>query len=104
MTVEQLKERLDRGERPALLDVREPFEWNITNLGEFGARLIPMKELPQRMDELDRDQELIVYCRSGSRSANAAGFLRAQGFRNVINLSGGVRAWAERIDTSQPTY
>lgn len=104
ISVEDLKSRLDRGERPALLDVREHFEWDIINLGEYGARLIPMKEVPQRLNELDREQELIVYCRSGARSANAAEFLTAQGFRNVVNLQGGVRAWAERIDPSLPTY
>ena len=104
ISVEELKERLDRGERPALLDVREPFEWNIINLGEYGARMIPLKELSARQGELDAEQELIVYCRSGSRSARAAEYLRAQGFRNVLNLEGGVRAWAEEIDPSLPTY
>lgn len=104
ISVEDLKSRLDRGERPALLDVREQFEWNIVNLGDYGARLIPLKEVPERLNELDREQELIVYCRSGARSANAAEFLSAQGFRNVVNLQGGVRAWAERIDPSLPKY
>jgi adenylyltransferase/sulfurtransferase len=104
VTVEELKARLDRGERPLLLDVREPFEWNIVNLGDYGARQIPLKQLPAREQELDREQELIIYCRSGSRSANAAEYLQAQGFRNVVNLKGGVRAWAERIDPSLPTY
>ena len=104
VSVEELKARLDRGERPALLDVREPFEWNIVNLGQYGARMIPMRQLPERLNELDRDQELIVYCRSGARSANAAAMLAAQGFQNVVNLQGGVRAWAERIDHNLPTY
>ena len=104
ITVEELKARFDRGERPALLDVREPFEWKIVNLGDYGARMIPLKELPGRVDELDRDRELIIYCRSGARSANAAQHLMAQGFRNVVNLKGGVRAWAEQIDPSLPTY
>jgi adenylyltransferase/sulfurtransferase len=104
ITVEALKARLDSGERPALLDVREPFEWNIVNLGAYGARMIPLKELQGRENEMDREQELIIYCRSGSRSAKAAEYLQAQGFRNVFNLKGGVRAWAERIDTSLPTY
>jgi adenylyltransferase/sulfurtransferase len=104
ISVEELKERLDRGERPALLDVREPFEWNIINFEEYGARMIPLRQLPERLHELDADQELIVYCRSGSRSDRAAEFLRAQGFRNVLNLKGGVRAWAEEIDPSLPTY
>jgi adenylyltransferase/sulfurtransferase len=104
ISVTDLKARLDRGERPVLLDVREPFEWNIINFGEYGARMIPLKELPARTEELDQSQELIVYCRSGSRSARAAEFLRAQGFSNVLNLKGGVRAWAEEVDPSQPTY
>ena len=104
ISVTDLKARLDRGERPALLDVREPFEWNIINFGEYGARMIPLKELPARTGELDQSQELIVYCRSGSRSARAAEFLRAQGFSNVLNLKGGVRAWAEEVDPSLPTY
>ena len=104
ISVTDLKARLDRGERPALLDVREPFEWNIINFGEYGARMIPLKELPARTEELDQSQELIVYCRSGSRSARAAEFLRAQGFTNVLNLKGGVRAWAEEVDPSLPTY
>ncbi len=104
ISVTDLKARLDRGERPVLLDVREPFEWNIINFGEYGARMIPLKELPARTAELDQSEELIVYCRSGSRSARAAEFLRAQGFTNVLNLKGGVRAWAEEVDPSQPTY
>ena len=104
ITVEELKARLDRGDRPTLLDVREPFEWNIVNFGEYGAKMIPLKELPGRTGELDATQELIVYCRSGSRSAHAAEYLRAQGFSNVLNLKGGVRAWAEEIDPSAPTY
>lgn len=103
-TVEELKSRLDRGERPALLDVREPFEWNIINLGDYGARMIPLKELPGRENELDREAELIVYCRSGKRSASAAQHLITQGFRNVVNLEGGVLAWAEKIDPSLPRY
>jgi adenylyltransferase/sulfurtransferase len=104
ITVEELKARFDRGERPPLLDVREPFEWNIINLGDYGARMIPLKELVGREAELDPSQELIVYCRSGSRSARAAEHLRTQGFRNVLNLKGGVRAWAEEVDPSLPTY
>jgi len=104
LTVEDLKARLDRGERPALLDVREPFEWNIINLGAYGARMIPLKELAGRENELHREAELIVYCRSGQRSAAAAQHLISQGFRNVVNLEGGVLAWAEKIDPSLPRY
>ena len=104
LTVEELKARLDRGERPLLVDVREPFEWNIVNLSEYGARLIPLKQLPERENELDREREVVLVCRSGARSLNAAEYLLAQGFRNVVNLAGGMRAWAERIDPSMPVY
>ncbi len=104
ITPAELKARLDRGERPVLLDVREPFEWQIVNLGDYGARMIPLKELPQREAELDPAQELILYCRSGSRSARAVEYLRSRGFANVLNLKGGVRGWAETVDPSLPTY
>jgi adenylyltransferase/sulfurtransferase len=104
ITVTDLKARLDRGERPALLDVREPFEWNIVNLGAYGARMIPLNQLEGREHEMDREQEWIVYCRSGARSAHAVEYLMAHGFRNVSNLKGGVRAWAEQVDPSLPTY
>ena len=104
ITVDELKARLDAGERPVLLDVREKFEWDMANFGEFGAHHIPLKELPGRETEFDPLQELIVYCRSGSRSANAARHLMTQGCRNVANLKGGVLAWAQQIDPSWPTY
>ena len=95
---------VDRGERPVLLDVREPFEWQIVNLGDYGARMIPLKELPQREAELDPAQELILYCRSGSRSARAVEYLRSRGFANVLNLKGGILDWVDKVDPSQPKY
>lgn len=104
ITVQELKARLDRGERPLLLDVREPFEWNIANLGEYGARMIPLRELPQRESELDPTQEVVLYCRTGSRSERAAEYLRAKGFSKVLNLKGGMHDWALHIDPSLPTY
>ena len=70
----------------------------------YSIRSGPLRQLPEHEQELDREQELIVYCRSGSRSWNAAEYLQAQGFRNIVNLDGGMRAWAERIDPSMPTY
>ena len=103
ITVSELKTRLDSGEHPVLLDVREPFEWNIANLGEYGAKMIPMKEVPAALDQLDRDQEIIVYCRSGARSANVVQFLQANGF-DAVNLTGGILAWAREIDPSVTTY
>ncbi|HEX6560386.1 MAG TPA: rhodanese-like domain-containing protein, partial [Longimicrobiales bacterium] len=99
-----LKARLDNGERPILIDVREPFEWNIANLGDFGARMIPLKELPARAAELPRDQEIILYCRSGARSANAAAYLESKGFAAPVNLKGGILAWARDVDPSVQTY
>jgi len=100
----QLKQILDTGEPVELIDVREPAEWNISNLGEFGARLIPLQELPQRLGEIDADANIIVYCRSGSRSEMAARFMLGNGFESVTNLDGGINAWAREIDPAMPTY
>ncbi len=101
ITVEQLKSRLDRGDDLYILDVREPSEYEIVNIGGY---LIPLSELPKRTDEIDASKEIIVYCRSGSRSARGADFLRRNGFKRVKNLVGGINAWAERIDPSLPKY
>ena len=84
-----------------LLDVREPQEYAICNLG---GTLIPRAELPSRISELDRAKEIIVYCKSGSRSAQAVALLRELGFARVRNLAGGIDAWAERIDPSMQRY
>lgn len=104
ISVTELKAMLDGGEQPMLLDVREPFEWNIANLGAYGAKMIPLKELVRRTDELRTSNEIVVYCRSGNRSAKAAEYLRAAGFGNVLNLHGGILAWAREVDPSVPTY
>jgi adenylyltransferase/sulfurtransferase len=101
-TVEELKSRLDRREPVFILDVRNPEEYQICRLP--GSKLIPLPELPQRAHELDRDQEMIVHCKSGMRSAKAVQFLRDQGFRNLKNLKGGILAWADRIDLTMPKY
>ncbi|HSH46439.1 MAG TPA: molybdopterin-synthase adenylyltransferase MoeB [Longimicrobiales bacterium] len=100
----ELKERLDRGESVDLLDVREPFEWGIANLGEYGAKLIPMKELTDRLDELDPEHEIVVYCRSGARSERVTNYLRQHGFPKARNLRGGVLAWGDEVDPSFPKY
>ncbi len=104
MTPTELKSRLDRGERVTVVDVREPWEWEIGNLGPQGARLIPLNDLPSRMDELNPQDELIIQCRSGARSARAAGFLREQGFQRVHNLAGGILRWSDEVDPSIPKY
>ena len=98
----ELKERLDRGEALAIVDVREPHEYQICRIP--GAALIPMRELPARVDELDRGAELVVHCRSGVRSANAVLWLRSQGFTRARNLTGGILEWIDKVDPSQPKY
>ncbi|QXD14115.1 molybdopterin-synthase adenylyltransferase MoeB [Rhodocaloribacter litoris] len=103
ITVTELKARLDRGERPFILDVRKPHEYEIANLG---APLIPVDELADRLDELApyRDQEIIVHCRSGARSARAVKLLREHGFHGAVNLKGGILAWSDEVDPGVPKY
>ena len=101
MQVEELKQRLDGGEDLFILDVREPHEYQICNLG---GHLIPLGDLPRRVNELDTSKEIVAHCRSGVRSAKAVNFLRQAGFKKVHNLAGGILAWADRIDPSMPKY
>src|SRR5450755_4693650 len=99
--VEELKQRLDKGEDIYVLDVREPHEYQICNIG---GHLIPLGDLPKRVNELDTSREIVAHCRSGARSAKAVDFLRQSGFRKVHNLTGGILAWADRIDPKMPKY
>lgn len=102
ITVTDLKARIDAGERPFVLDVRQPDEYDAANIG--GA-LIPLGELPDRLGEIEAhrgDAVLVVHCRSGSRSARAVEMLRAHGFENAVNLQGGIHAWSDLIDPSLP--
>lgn len=101
MQVEELKRRLDAGEKLLVLDVREPHEYQICNIG---GQLIPLNDLPRRMGELDPNREIVAHCRSGVRSAKAVDFLRQSGFKNVRNLAGGILAWADRIDPKMAKY
>ncbi|MEZ4703382.1 MAG: rhodanese-like domain-containing protein [Rhodothermales bacterium] len=103
MTVRELKDMMDRGETPFILDVRSEEEYAAANLN---GKLIRLDTLPSRIDELEpyRDQLMVVHCRSGARSANAVQFLMANGFDNVRNLKGGVMAWSREIDPTMPTY
>jgi len=101
MTVEELKQRLDRGDDLYVLDVREPHEYQICNLG---GQLIPLNDLPKRVSELDSTREIVVHCKMGGRSAKAVDFLKQSGFTRVHNLAGGITAWAERIDPKVPKY
>jgi molybdopterin/thiamine biosynthesis adenylyltransferase/rhodanese-related sulfurtransferase len=102
MTVEELKQRLDRGEDLFILDVRNPEEIQICRLP--GSTVIPLPELGRRFTELDKNREMIVHCKSGMRSARAIQFLRQQGFSKLKNLTGGILAWADRIDKGMPKY
>lgn len=101
ITVEELKSRRDRGEKVFILDVREPDERKICRIE--GSLLIPLGELPSRLGELDKKEEIIVHCKAGVRSARAVQYLRQQGF-TALNLAGGIDAWSERIDPSVPKY
>ena len=97
----RLEARSDAGEgaeRPLLLDVREPWEWAVSNLADRGALHIPLDELPSRLDELPEDREVVVYCRTGARSDRAARLLRESGIPGALNLAGGLRAWAREVD------
>jgi adenylyltransferase/sulfurtransferase len=85
-----------------LVDVREPHEYRICSIP--GARLIPLRELPRRLHELDSRDRIIVHCRSGQRSAKAAKLLREAGFAKVQNLKGGILAWSDQVDPSVPKY
>jgi len=105
MGVTELERRLENEDAPPfLLDVREPYEWQICNLGPQGATLIPMAEVLDRSDELPRDREIVVYCRSGGRSARIVKRLREAGFEGVYNLEGGILAWADEVDPSIQKY
>lgn len=96
ITVEELKERMEKGESLHIIDVREPFEYEEYNIG---ARLIPLASLPDAASELEslKDAEIILHCRSGARSGNAKLYLQEIGFTKVRNLLGGMLAWRERF-------
>lgn len=98
----QLKEKLDKSDDIFLLDVRKPEEYQISKLE--GSKLIPLSELPERVAELSTSDEIVVYCRSGARSAKAVEFMRDAGFRKIKNLVGGINAWSDLVDPSVPRY
>ena len=103
ISVQELKRRLDAKEDVFVLDVREPYEVPIVNIG---APLIPLGDLPKRLDELapQKDRNIVIHCRSGARSQKAALILKNAGFQHVANLAGGILAWAEKIDPTLPKY
>jgi sulfur-carrier protein adenylyltransferase/sulfurtransferase len=102
MSPQELKRRMDAGESFELIDVREPFEYEIARID--GAKLIPLAEITKRLDELEDKQPIIVHCHSGMRSAQAVRLLQQRGFTKVYNLEGGIDAWSDQIDPSVPKY
>ena len=104
MTPVELKERLDHGDDLLIVDVREPHEWEISNLEPLGAILIPQGQILNRMGELDTAREIVVQCRSGQRSAAVIADLQDHGFKKLHNLDGGINRWAREIDRSLPIY
>jgi adenylyltransferase/sulfurtransferase len=101
ITPKELKARLDKGDDVYVLDVREPHEYQICNIG---GHLIPLGELAQRVHELDSSKEIVAHCKSGKRSAQAVEFLRGAGFKKIQNLKGGILAWSDEVDPSVPKY
>ncbi|MEQ1591129.1 MAG: rhodanese-like domain-containing protein [Thiobacillaceae bacterium] len=98
----ELAAHLQTGATPTLLDVREEWEWNTCHLP--GTVLISLRELPGRVAELDKTVETVVICHHGVRSHHAALYLKSLGFTDVINLSGGMAAWADEVDPAMPRY
>ena len=103
VTVQEVKAKLDAGEDIILLDVREPFEWEISDIAA-ATHHIPKGEILEQLGALDTARELVVYCQSGGRSAQVVELLRKHGFSRARNMAGGIRAWARQIDPSLPVY
>ena len=100
--VTEVKEKLDRGDNFVLIDVREPHEYQIASIP--GAKLVPLGQIGQRLDEFDKSADIVIHCKSGMRSAKACGILKAAGFEHVRNMKGGILAWSDRVDPSVPKY
>jgi molybdopterin/thiamine biosynthesis adenylyltransferase/rhodanese-related sulfurtransferase/molybdopterin converting factor small subunit len=98
----EVKAKLDRGDHFLLLDVREPHEYQIARIPH--SKLIPLGELPKRINELDSAVEIVAHCKSGVRSGKACDFLRQAGFKKVKNMTGGILAWSDKVDPSVPKY
>ena len=101
ISVTELKKMFDAGASPLLIDVREPHEVEIASLG---GTLIPLKTVPERINDIPSDVPVVIYCRSGGRSGKACEFLISQGRTNVKNLVGGVLDWADKIDPTMTKY
>ena len=103
ITATELKERLDRGDPIQIIDVREPNEYEVARIPD--SKLIPLKDVLNRMSEIDPQRETIVHCKMGGRSARAIEALRRSGFQGkLLNLKGGITAWSNEVDPSVPKY
>jgi rhodanese-related sulfurtransferase len=102
ISVVELKQRRDRGEKPLVLDVRESWEVQLASIPDVVH--VPMNQIPARLGEFPRDGETIVMCHAGGRSLRVAHFLANQGFTRVANLTGGIAAWSEQVDATVPQY
>lgn len=102
LTPRELHERIERGEKPYILDVREGWELGICQLP--GATHIPMRQIPEHTGELPRDTEIVVMCHHGVRSQHVAAYLEKLGFEKLLNLAGGIAAWSHDVDPHTPTY
>jgi rhodanese-related sulfurtransferase len=102
LNVNDLDELMENGEKPALIDVREPWEYQLCHID--GSQLIPMRQIPNAIEELDPEQKTVVICHTGMRSQQVCIYLEQAGFSDVNNLMGGVHAWATQIDLSMATY
>ncbi|HZS03416.1 MAG TPA: ubiquitin-like small modifier protein 1 [Blastocatellia bacterium] len=104
VTPAQLKTELDAGRQLTIIDVREPHEWQISNLEKYGSKLIPLGQFPSRLNELNSADEIVVHCKMGGRSAKAYEALKQAGFKKIRNLKGGILAWADQVDPTMPKY
>ena len=102
LTPEEIKKRMDEGHKLVIVDVREPWEYQISKIE--GATLIPLGQLEKRKDELDPEAEIVCQCHHGVRSFKAMKYLQACGFKNVKNMAGGIDAWSAQVDTGVPRY
>ncbi|MCW5908265.1 MAG: rhodanese-like domain-containing protein [Chitinophagales bacterium] len=101
-TVEELKQMLDSKQDFQLIDVREPFE---SEVADIGGEKIPMNSIPESIEKISRTKPVVIYCRSGNRSGNVCAYLEQNyKFDNVYNLTGGILAWADEIDPEMPKY
>ena len=102
ISVSEVQQKREQGEDFILLDVREDVELSIARIE--GVLHIPMGQVPEKLDEIGRDKQIVVFCHKGGRSAKVAEFLETQGISNVMNMTGGIQAWSEEIDPDVPMY